>query len=76
MIYRGLSIFVDWACRQPIAMLVLGIALFVASLGLARTRLTLQTERSSMLHPRDRYRILAEAYAEYVKLLWPKFRWS
>lgn len=62
MIYRGLSISVDWACRQPIAMLVLGIALFVASLGLARTRLTLQTERSSMLHPRDRYRILAEAH--------------
>ncbi len=62
MIYRGLSLLVHWACRQPVAVLLLGLALFLASLNLARTQLTLQTERSSMLHPRDRYRILAEAY--------------
>jgi len=61
-IYLVLRLFVRLAHRFPIAVVVLCLSFLVASLLVARESLQVVSERSAMLHPENRFRILAEKY--------------
>lgn len=61
-IYLVLRLLVRLAHRFPIVIVVLCLTFLVASLLLARENLQVVSERAAMLHPENRYRILAEKY--------------
>jgi hopanoid biosynthesis associated RND transporter like protein HpnN len=59
---RLLNWLIGLVHAAPILVLVLSGLLFLISLGLAKTSLSFEAERSAMLDPRERYRALEEAY--------------